>query len=154
MNIREWHEHLYNHFTALHEERLGSDYSIFAFEHGLDDDRREELKGSIYEHLTRLSPDERYWLPWVVYSAEIGYEFGGREYWHTFEDKTPGWRIRENRNFVRNGFKKFVESFSGFKPSGAWANHRTIISYPITHAILPKDFQSRLIRILTTLRPY
>jgi hypothetical protein len=34
------------------------------------------------------------------------------------------------------------------KPSGPWANHFTIICWPITHAILPKDLQRELARLL------
>lgn len=128
--------------------------TVFALEHGLDSTQREELKHSIHKHLRSAKPDEKYWLPWVVYAAEIGYEFDGHEYWQSFENKTPDWRNKGNRHFIRDGFRNFVQSFGGYRPSGIWANHFNIISYPITHSILPKDLQYQLARVLFNIRSY
>ena len=37
-------------------------------------------------------------------------------------------------------------------PSGRWAHHFSIICWPITHAVLPKDLQRQLARVLYELR--
>jgi hypothetical protein len=37
-----------------------------------------------------------------VYSAEIGYEYSGEEYWQTFAERTPGWAGYGDRNFIRD----------------------------------------------------
>lgn len=154
MKLNELHNRLYSHYRGLHEQKKKNNYSVFAFEHGLASAERDELILTVHVHLRSSAPDERYWLPWVVYATEIGYEFDGREYWDSFESKTPNWRSRGNRHFIRDNFEKFVQSFGGFKPSGVWANHFNIISYPITHAILPRDLQYKLSRVLFDLRSY
>lgn len=154
MLLRDVQHSLSAHFTALREQRKEINSPVFALEHNLAPRDLEELKRLIHEHLIVSAPDESHWLPWVVYATEIGYDFEGHEYWQTFEEKTPKWKYREDRAFIRRCFKKFVESYNGFRPSGVWANHFNIISYPITHAVLPKDFQYQLSRVLYQLRAY
>src|SRR3712207_7713201 len=46
----------------------------------------------------------------------------------------------------------FKRQFAGATPSGRWAEHFSIIAWPITHAILPRDLQQQLARILYDLR--
>ena len=46
----------------------------------------------------------------------------------------------------------FEREYGGARPSGAWAEHFSIICWPITHAILPRDLQYQLARILYDLR--
>ncbi len=74
----------------------------------------------------------------------------------TFEAETPGWLKHGDRNWLRNWlrrqFHQFHIKFGGAKPSGPWAEQFTIICWPITHAILPKDLQRQLARILYELR--
>ena len=154
MSLVEFHNSLSQHFSTLRNNRKRIDGTIFALEHGLDSKQREDLKQSIHTHLETKQPDEKNWLPWVIYAAEVGYEFDGHEYWQSFENKTPDWGNKGNRHFIRNGFKRFVQSFGGYRPSGVWANHFNIISYPITHAILPRDLQYQLARVLFNLRSY
>ena len=152
MNLQEWHNNFDRHFAGLYKQRAEDNCPVFVFEHGLNSDERDALRQSIHEHLVSTIPDERYWLPWVVYATEIGYEFDGHEYWYSFQEKTPSWIVHGNRPFIRDGFKKFVKAFGGFKPSGIWADHFNIICYPITHAILPRDLQHQLAKVLYDLR--
>lgn len=154
MYLNKWHITLKNHFDSLLEQRVESQQPIFALEHNLTDLELNKLKQDIRRHLMSFKPSQFDWLPWVVYSTEVGYEFDGNEYWHSFDTKTPGWQQRGNRHFIRGCFKQFVDSYNGFKPSGTWANHFNIIAYPITHAILPKDLQYQLSRVLYNLRSY
>jgi hypothetical protein len=91
-------------------------------------------------------------LAWIVYAAEIGYGYSGDEYWPTFEERTPGWTFRGDRDWIRDCYRMFQKKYGGARPSGAWAAHFSIICWPITHAILPRDLQRQLARILYELR--
>ena len=154
MLLRDVHQSLSAHFAALCMQRKETDSPIFALEHNLSSYELEDLTRSIHKHLVTSAPDETHWLPWVIYATEIGYDFEGHEYWQTFEEKTPKWQQRGERAFIRRCFRMFVQSYNGFKPSGVWANHFNIIAYPITHAILPRDFQYQFSRILYQLRAF
>ena len=154
MLLHELHQSLSSHFSALSGQRKEIDFPVFALEHNLSPHELEELSEVIHRHLGTSAPDERHWLPWIVYATEIGYEFDGHEYWQTFSEKTPNWKNREDRSFIRNCFKLFTQSYSGFRPSGTWADHFNIIAYPVTHAILPRDLQHQFSRVLYQLRTY
>ena len=45
-------------------------------------------------------------------------------------------------------YRRFEREFDGAVPTGPWAEHFSIICWPITHAILPKDLQVQLARTL------
>ena len=98
---------------------------------------------------SRLEP---HWLLWVVYATELGYDYDGDEYWHSFEQRTPRWRDRGSRNQLRTWFSRFRTTYHGVKPSGPWADWFSIIAWPITHAILPKYLQWQFARTLYDLR--
>ena len=93
----------------------------------------------------------RNWLVWIVFATEQGYDYDGDEYWNTFERRMPVWD-RGWRPSLRAWFGKFHETYGGFRPVGSWANHFSIIAWPITHALLPKDLQVQLARALYALR--
>lgn len=152
MNLFQWHNKFAQHFSELHAQRASGNYPLFAIEHGLSSEELNQLKQAIQNQLVASIPNPESWLPWVVYAAEIGYEFDGHEFWQSFAEKTFNWNSNGDRYFIRDSFRKFVQSFGGFKPSGIWANHFNIISYPITHAILPKDLQRQLAKVLYDLR--
>jgi hypothetical protein len=89
-----------------------------------------------------------HWLLWVVYAAEHGYDFDGEEYWQSFEADTPSWRVWGSRDQIRAWFWRFHKRFAGIEPQGAWAHHFSIICWPITHAVLPRDLQFQFARTL------
>jgi len=141
------HASLDQHFRGLASLRAASGLPLFAFEHGFDPSRIEELSSLLR---ARLASGERlgtYWLAWVVYAAEIGYGYTGEEYWQSFEEQTPGWELH-HRNLLRNWFKKFHATYRGVQPSGPWADNFPIIAWPITHAILPKYLQHQFARAI------
>lgn len=96
--------------------------------------------------------DERlstHWLLWVIYATELGYDYDGEEYWPSFEQRTPRWRLQtDRRGMLRQWFLRFRKSFRGAVPTGPWATQFSIISWPITHAILPKDLQVQLAKLI------
>ncbi|WP_437984768.1 hypothetical protein [Sorangium sp. So ce117] len=150
MDLRGWNLRLATHFGEL--ARARKDIPIFALEHGLTPDDVQELSAAIRTHIRLWTPSRDHALAWIAYAAELGYRYAGDEYWQTFEAETPGWTERGDRGWIRDVFVAFREKFGGAEPSGAWAKQFSIICWPITHAILPRDLQQQLARILYELR--
>lgn len=151
MNLTEWQHRLQLHFEELRRTRSDS-RPIFALEHGLNSPGLTDLERGIKAHIDQSLPSKEHWLCWIVYAAEIGYRYSGDEYWQTFEAETPRWTIYGDRYWIRECFLLFHSKFGGAKPSGKWAEHFSIICWPITHALLPRDLQQQLARILYELR--
>src|SRR5439155_6614326 len=88
--LRQVHERLETHFQDLRADRdqSGRGKPIFALEHGLREPEIEDLRQAVRQSLGSSGLSSRWWLPWVVYAAEIGYRFTGEEYWQTFEATT------------------------------------------------------------------
>src|SRR5579875_3474367 len=153
-DLRNWHARLVRHFTDLRARRRinGSERPIFGLEHGLDQHEVEAVMTAVRAHIVDRPPSRDHALAWIVYSSELGYGYSGDEYWQTFELKTPRWDRNGDRYWIRDCYRQFQREFGGALPSGAWAEHFSIICWPITHAILPKDLQRQLARILYELR--
>lgn len=153
MNLVTWHDELQAHFQELSQERATEGGLVFVLEHGLTLTEVVQLEDDIRTYIQNYPPTDKHWLPWIVYAAELGYNYVGQEYWQTFEARTVGWHERgRERHWVRDKFRKFERDYRGAVPSGPWAQHFSIICHPITHAILPKDFQSQLMEVLFTVR--
>lgn len=154
--LRDWQTRLKRHFAALRERRgtngSGQPQPIFGLEHGLDPQETRALENALRAHIANRPPSREHELAWIVYSSEVGYRYSGDEYWQTFELETPGWTDNGDRYWIRKCYRNFQREFGGAVPSGAWANHFSIICWPITHAILPRDLQRQLARILYELR--
>lgn len=149
--LEKWQERLERHFEALARTRSDSGFPIFALEHGLNHEELEEISSLLrlrVESRLTLSP---HWLLWVVYATERGYSYAGDEYWSSFEEHTPNWEFSDRYKLVP-WFTKFQKKYDGVIPSGPWANHFRIISWPITHAILPRYLQRQFARALYDLR--
>ena len=149
MDLGEWNRRLAEHFDALARSR--KDFPLFALEHGLATAEVHALSEKLRADIRVSAPVGAHALVWVVYAAEIGYRYAGYEYWQTFETETPGW-TNDNRPWLRNAFVAFQKRFGAASPSGRWAGQFKIIAWPITHAILPRDLQQQLARILFELR--
>lgn len=154
MDLDDCEEKLRQHFLQLSQERSTqhSKGSVFALEHGLSPQHVEELQAAIRAHVVKMRPSNRHRLAWVVYATESGYAYSGDEYWQSFEEETPVWAAWGDRNWLRSCFRHFARTYGGVTPSGPWAQHFSIISWPITHAILPKDLQRHLARTLYDIR--
>lgn len=144
------HRRLESTFLALKVQREGHEPAVpvFALEHGLSRPELDELKGLVNDAVRRNAIQRDDWLPFVVYAAEVGYEYSGDEYWQTFEARTPGWVHYGDRQYIRRMFNRFKDRFGGAKPVGRWADQFSIICWPITHAVLPTDLQRHLARLL------
>lgn len=150
MDLEAWDQRLAEHFAVLARDR--EDIPLFALEHGLAPAEVLALSDKIRAHIRVSPPVREHALVWTAYAAEIGYGYAGDEYWQTFEEKTPGWTENGNRGWIRDAFVGFQRRFAGAKPSGPWAEQFSIIAWPITHAILPRDLQQQLARVLYELR--
>lgn len=148
--LDHWHERLDGHFRSLAEAR-GSEMPIFAFEHPLTPAEVAELSSELRKQMATCLRLGRYWLPWVVYATEIGYRYTGDEYWPPFEERMPGWELH-HRNALRDRFRKFQATYNGVRPSGPWAEHFSLIAWPITHAILPRLLQHQFASLVYQLR--
>lgn len=143
MQLDQLQRELESRFEWLSEE-CAEVRRVFALEHGLSLDM-DELAGELSEQLRHGNPKRAHWLVWVVFATEIGYNFAGAEYWQTFNERLPAWKrsadSNRNRGQIRVWFRMFANKYNGVRPSGAWAKQFSIIAWPITHAILPKDLQ-------------
>lgn len=145
------HQRLDAHFAALRSDRnneAGVELPVFALEHGLTEIEFSLLSSAVKDAVGRGHLPIAASLPFVVYATEIGYDYSGDEYWQTFSQQTPGWSNIEDRDFIRQGFQRFADGFGGAIPVGPWAQHFSIICWPITHAVLPTDLQQQLVRLL------
>ena len=142
--LQKWHLNLQPQFERLRAQQAKG--MVFALEHGLSDNDIQELKQDVRRSASDPEACKRYWLPWVVYATEFGYRYSGLEYWSTFQAETPNWYASSDNQWLREIFRKFSRRFSGAEPTGLWASHFSIISWPITHAILPQDLQVDLAR--------
>ena len=140
-------------FAGLRDERTAVRYPVYALEHGLDVPQLDLLKASLAGEFARRSTlDARFWLLWVVLAAEVGYSYDGDEYWRSFAEQVPGCTDHDDREKIRDWFRRFAVRFNGFEPEGRWAEHFSIIAWPITHSILPVDLQGHFARLLYDLR--
>ena len=147
LTLGAWHERLGEHFRALAAQRAEGGWPVFALEHGLAENDIMALEAAVRRELVGRSPSLWSFLPWVIYAAEFGYRYSGREYWPTFTDATPGWDDKW-RTFIREAFERFARGYGGAEPAGAWAGNFTIICWPITHGVLPKDLQYQIAKLL------
>jgi len=64
----------------------------------------------------------------------------------------PEWSRFGSRETIRQWFRTFASDFAGFSPQGRWAEHFSIIAWPITHSILPLYLQYHFAQHLYDLR--
>lgn len=137
------------HFEELAVERLATGLPVFAIEHGLTKGQVDDIALGLRRHIALGGQLSTLWLLYVLYATELGYDFDGDEYWQSFESKTPQWKdVPRRREQLRSFFERFTLKYVGTVPTGLWAKHFSIISLPITHAILPLDLQSQMARTL------
>jgi len=150
VNLTEWQSLLEASFSRLlTSQRFGvGERPVFALEHGLTGPQLEDLNAAVRDVSGTENPSDAHWLPWIVYASELGYRYEGDEYWQTFEEETPGWTGGDNRYWLRKCFLRFHAECHGVQPTGVWAGHFSIICWPITHAILPRDLQYQLAKVL------
>lgn len=152
VNLSDFTRRAEQHFLTLSEERKQRGWPVFALEHEFSETEVQQLERSLAESIATQQPRAPDGLLWTIYAAERGYNYEGDEYWQSFEGTLPGWKEHGNRHWIRAQFRRFQESYHGAVPEGVWAKQFSIICWPIMHAILPKDLQRHLARVLYDLR--
>lgn len=142
---------MHGHFESLSLARDSTRFPVFALEHGLANEDIAQIKSVLRASLISQPLQPSDWLLWVVYATELGYDYTGEEYWQSFEEQTPRWSYSD-RIQIKNWFVKFQTTYNGVLPEGSWAEHFTIIAWPITHAILPVYLQRQFALALFSLR--
>ncbi|RWI72237.1 hypothetical protein [Mesorhizobium sp.] len=146
-------EKLQTHFRLLTAAKESAGHPTYALEHGLSGDEVDQLRRALADDLKAHQRLRReHWLLWLVIAAEVGYDFDGNEYWISFANRVPSWRHFGDRYQIRRWFRAFEEQFGGYRPEGRWAEHFSIIAWPVAHAILPRDLQVQFARYLYDLR--
>lgn len=148
LEVEILHEFLDVHFRELREQRKEG-IPIFALEHGLSPEERQQLKRSVQG---TVPGRKKSWLPWIVHATEIGYGFSGQEYWKTFREETPGWWEYGDRGWLKEKFEQFSNEYGGIEPRGAWADHFSFIAWPVANAILADDLRNHLVNVLHSIR--
>lgn len=148
MTIEFLHKYLDHQFASLQKKRPEGN-PVFALEHGLDPEERQQLKQAIRG---TVPGRKKSWLPWVIHATEIGFGFSGQEYWKTFREETPGWWEYGNREWLKRKFEQFSDEYGGVEPKGAWADHFSLIAWPVANAILAGDLRNHLVHVLHSIR--
>ncbi|MEU4603498.1 hypothetical protein AB0F43_11010 [Kribbella sp. NPDC023972] len=158
--LKRFHERLDVHFRELSEQRhqLSPVAPVFALEHDLPQAEFEVLEAAVRAAVASgFGPRYRqWWLPFVVYAANVGYDYVGVDYWPIFAQRTPGWdrlsNINGHRSRLRDWFVRFADEYGGARPTGAFADFFVNIAWPIAHAVLPVYLQRQLARLLFEFR--
>lgn len=149
------HRGLDEHFKDLYQRRRLSDKTaqVFALEHDLSGPDLDSLRAAVRDAVGQGLGDRqrRWWLPFVIYAAELGYAYGAEEYWRSFEAATPHWGD-DHRHYIQDWFSSFTAQYGGAVPAGVWAEQNNIICWPITNAVVPTYLQRHLARLLSESR--
>jgi len=157
--LKHFQERLDLHFRALHQQhqQLDPPGPVFALEHGLSPSEFDLLQCAVRAAVANgLGASYRaWWLPFVVYAADVGYDYIGKDFWPPFAERTPGWEapnsgwnVDGHRTRLRNWFVKFANENGGARPTGAFAEFFINIAWPIMHAVLLIYLQRHLAQLL------
>ena len=77
IELEEWQARLELHFATLRDSRRarGIAEPLFGLEHGLTQAEVQELERAVRAHIAHRRPSQNHWLAWIVYSAELGYQW-------------------------------------------------------------------------------
>ncbi|WP_156746882.1 hypothetical protein [Mycobacterium sp. E2733] len=153
--LEHLHRRLDEHFKNLYKRRRLSDKTaqVFALEHDLNGPDLDGLRAAVRDAVAQGLGDRqrRWWLPFVIYAAELGYACGAEEYWPSFEAATPHWG-NDHRCYIQDWFSSFTAQYGGAVPAGVWAEQNNIVCWPITNAVAPTYVQRHLARLLSESR--
>jgi hypothetical protein len=127
------HAKLDLHFSDLRDRRLQLDPAspVFALEHDLNAVDLNLLRTSVREAVRPGlgARARRWWLPFVVYAAEVGYDYVGIEYWPPFEEQTPGWRVPADRSWLKEKFKQFATERPADRSVCSYLQHHRVADH-------------------------
>ena len=154
-DMREFQERLAARFQHLRDSREGP---IFFVEHGLSEGEISSLFQNVSEALNTHQLEDNWWslfpLPPVVVAAEIGYEYRGTgtDFWSKFNERLGLNFPIHSRKALKRSFERAAQTYRGASPPETpWTKTFHIIAWPITHALLPREFHAPLSETLTRL---
>ena len=153
MDIKTIQQRLINNFNSIRENRDTKEHPIFAIEHKLEKDDLNRYFNFLFENCNQNNMDE-FWILWVIFATERGYNFDGKDYWGNFEDEIKKYSKNKNISFSNNlnrqkigrYFKEFQKKFKGSVKeikSKDLPSNRSIIYFPILHSIIPLNNQQK-----------
>ncbi len=147
---------LVERFSTLRDTRRGT---VFFVEHGLAADELEELRAVVRASFRSHSVESEWWnnhdLPLLVAAAEVGYRYRGTgtDFWPRLEEELGAELHAASRQRIRDLFERAAGQLRGARPPHtAWAQAFRLISWPITHALLPFEFHRPFAMTLGNLR--
>ena len=153
--LQHLHGKLNSHFRRLHEQRqqLEPASPVFALEHDLGEAELDMLKSAVRSGISDYwsRPLRKHLVAVRRVRGGDGLRLRGRRVLDDIlitrrRGGPPG------RSTIRDWFVRFHDQYGGARPTGAWAGHFTIISWPITHAVLPVYLQRQLAKLLYEFR--
>lgn len=154
--MRDLQRRLSERFSVLRDSRRGP---VFFIEHGLGVDERAELQSALRTCLRTYPLDTSWWdgcdLPLLVASTEVGYRYrgSGTDFWPLLEDEFGIELSPLGRQRIKNLFVRASGVFRGARPPAtAWSEAFHLITWPISHSLLPLEFHRPLAAALARLR--
>ena len=154
--MRELQVELDARFLDLRDSRTGP---VFFIEHRLSED---DVAGAVLDVGRALltHPLESGWwqghrLPLIVTATEVGYRYrgSGTDFWPVLEAEVGVAFSASDRQCVRDLFAGASRFYRGAEPPRTpWAEAFHLISWPITHALVPREFHRPLALALANLR--
>lgn len=140
----DFERYLNERFSALRDSRQGA---VFFVEHGLNPSELRELLASVRARLRIDSLDSDRWeenyMSLLVAATEIGYRYRGTgtDFWPLLDEELGVECSPLGRQRIKDLFVRASTHFRGARPPAtAWAGAFHLITWPITHALLPLEF--------------
>ncbi len=154
--MHEAQQHLQSRYSLLRDTRTGP---VFFIEHGLAemevDHLVEDVRSAIGIHPFERAYWDSYPLPLVVVATEVGYRYRGTgtDFWPLLEEGLGSRFGAQARRRIRDLFESAAGAFRGaHPPKTRWAEAFHLIAWPITHALVPREFHRPLALTLASLR--
>lgn len=150
MELSAWHTRI---ATRLREIELDRESPAHLIEHGCSPAEVEEITAAARQALSLRALHDPYWhgryLTLLLVATEVGYAFGedGHVYWPKLSERL-GVDFDASSRAVLAGYFPPPPT-----PPVAWAAHYSLISRPVTHAVLPRWLHEPLLELLLACPP-
>ena len=151
----ETHRALHERYRALRESRSGP---VFFIEHGLSEEEIADVFTDVGRHLPVRPLEGMWWqahcLPLLVAATEVGYRYRGTgtDFWPVLESEFGVEFSVTERWAIRDLFESASHTCRGVQPpTTPWAKAFHLIAWPITHALVPREFHRPLALTLANL---
>ena len=154
--MRETHRALDERYRALRESRSGP---VFFIEHGLGEREIADVVADVGRYLPVHPLEGTWWhahcLPLLVAASEVGYRYRGTgtDFWPILAAEFSVEFGATDRRAIRDLFESASNTYRGVQPPPTpWAKAFHFIAWPITHALVPREFHRPLALTLANLR--